>query len=325
MVVVPAPTGPPLVTTHLGHTTGVVTDLAMLMQADEGTVVTLAADGTLRFYGLRQDDNWSMTGGRTHLLQATGAITLIQRERSGQGWALVPTVAGIRAFDRLGQPAADWPPWRGGRAVEPAPMPQGVLLAPAPGVALGLSAAGDVTAWTDDGASLPAARVQLRQDPVTAVTAGVLGADPVLLVGEPDSLRVVDLPWFAATGLEAYEGPPGWFGPAGGASATALLVASASPSPGGPAVAAGAFYTYPNPARETCWIRAEGLSGEMVVRAYTAAGTPLGEVARLDAGVWSGVTREAAWDVSRVAPGPYLLVGTVDGTRRLTTRVLVVR
>ena len=187
-----------------------------------------------------------------------------------------------------------------------------------------MSGEGEFAAWGSGGDPLPGSRSQVRRSPVAPPTLGIRLGLPVLLVTEPDSLRVLDNYWFGhAVGSdhEAY-----WAGPQGGPAGTASRVLVSGSASSVRAAEVDAFYTYPNPSRRECWIRVEGLEVDMTVHAYSASGTPLGELARFTASPGFTITREARWDVSGLAPGIYLLVGSLDGgAHRVTTTAVVIR
>ncbi len=235
----------------------------------------------------------------------------------------IATTEGPRVFQFDGAPVAGWPPRRGGRASVPTPWPEGDLFVLAGVGLIGLSPEGDLTGWDVRGNPIALGVGTLSHRPVAPPVLSRPEEDGPLLLAltAADSLRVLpfSLP-LAVSGREV-----DWSGPQGGPGGrNALSLAWSQPVPTEVRLD---FYVYPNPARDLCTVRAEGLAGTLRIEAYTRTGTRLGRIAVLES--LSPAAREAVWDVSGLAPGAYFLVGELerpDGSRaRVRTTVLVVR
>lgn len=240
---------------------------------------------------------------------------------------VIPAGDGIRAYETHGPPVAGWPPRPRGRAAVETPAVSGTPLTLAGGEVVGLTDAGELVAFDARAQWIPGGLRQLVRAPVAPVTIGRLPAPSgtVLLVVDSDSLRVSR--YAPTAGMDA---EPTWLGPEGGPSGQGSGALVTSPGPGQQAGTgtASRLYVYPNPARDRCTVRVEDFEGEITIRAFTAAGTGLGIVARMSS--TSPGPYEAVWDVSGLAPGVYFLVGEVRGrpgsarTLRLRTTVLIV-
>jgi len=245
------------------------------------------------------------------------------------GYEGVPVVAlatteGPRLFQFDGTPVAGWPPRPGGRAAAPTPWPEGDLFLLADVGLVGLSPEGEIGWWDAGGNPIASVAETLPHRPFAPPTLAWSEEETgslLLAVTEPDSLRLLPLPLpVPVVTLEV-----DWSGPQGGPGGRNALTLARSEPVGGDAPID--FYTYPNPARDLCTVRAEGLAGTLRIEAFTRTGTRLGRIAVLES--LSPAAREAVWDVSDLAPGAYFLVGELerpDGSRtRVRTTVLVVR
>jgi len=228
----------------------------------------------------------------------------------------------VRAFHFDGVPASGWNARSRGRAAVPYPSPVGGLVTLHKEGVAGFSAEDELLLWDSQGVLQSHV---IRQWPYRAVAPFSLGdrgpsAEPVFFLVGADSLQASLL----STPFHLPAQVTDWIGPQGGPEGRAWLEGRAiDPDYGLPSLN---LYVYPNPARDRCTIRIEGLRGRVRVHAFTRSGTNLGLVADLVSPIWAA--GEAVWDVSRLAPGVYFLVGEheLDGSvRRVRTTVLVVR
>jgi M6 family metalloprotease-like protein len=237
---------------------------------------------------------------------------------------LVPTVEGVRGFEFHGPPLTGWPPAPRGRAAVEAQRIVGTPLTTGRDAVLGLTPAAELLAFDRLAEPIVGSIRQLVRDPIAAATIGEPDADTtLLLVVDADSLRVSSLALSEDVGKGALWAGPGG-GPAAVGSVPRSIVISPGPDPDDPFLTD--FYVYPNPARRRCTIRVEGLRAAMSVHAYTENGTNMGVVARFAFRSNLGSTEEAEWDLSRLAPGVYHLIGDLRGSsRRVRTTLLIVR
>lgn len=237
---------------------------------------------------------------------------------------LVPTVEGVRGFEFHGPPLTGWPPAPRGRAAVDAQRITGTPLTTWRDAVLGLTPAAELLAFDRLAEPIAGSIRQLVRDPIAAATIGEPDFDTTLLLAvDADSLRVSSLPLSDGVGRGAL-----WAGPGGGPAALGSLARRmVIPPPFDPETPLLTdFYVYPNPARRRCTIRVEGLRAGMTVYAYTENGTNLGVVARFQYRSELGSTEEVEWDLSRLAPGVYYLIGDLHGSsRRVRTTLLIVR
>ena len=289
-------------------------------------VALLDRSGRLTLLDLSREPGEGYEYASIALPQSTGRLAVAYLK--GGGWPpviVVPTVEGIVAVEANGPRTGGWPPAGRGRAAIPSPHIIGTPLTIAYGVVAGVTDATELAVYGSAAELLPGGLRQLLWKPHSAVTLGVRdrGEGPLLLYSDSDSLRVISLGVFGLdwSGLV-------WTGPAGGAGGGGWAFYSEGQS-AEPVEGLTNLYVYPNPARDHCRIRAEGLLGELLVRGFTQSGTYLGEVARLS-GDGPGVY-EAEWDTSNLAPGVYFLVAELADSsgsrppRRYRVTVLVVR
>ncbi len=264
------------------------------------------------------------------LPRMTGRLAVAYLKEDRVPTVLVPTVEGIRAVEATGPPTSGWPPAPRGRAAVEPPYVLGTPLTLAYGVVVGLTDASELVVYGPNAQLLPGGLNQLLWQPISPITLGLenSGEEPCLLFADSDSLRVISLGLSRHLWLS-----PVWSGPSGGADGCGMAAEPAVIDPSDVQVPLIDFYVYPNPARDRCRIRVEGFAGTLLVRAYTQAGTYLGEVdmgevARLSDVMGRGAY-EAEWDVSRLAPGVYFLVAEVESPAGVHGRykhtVLVVR
>jgi M6 family metalloprotease-like protein len=258
---------------------------------------------------------------RQRIPAVRGALAIGILDYSWDPVVMVPTGEGMSAFQLSGPRFAGWPPAGRGRAAVTYPLPVGDPLLLSQAAVLGLTEADEVLRWDPTGKAAVEVPVQLTRRSVTSPTLGIpsLSATARLLVVEPDSLRLLSVPVTGQSQLGNWLGPQG--GPYG------LGMVAVDTEYGLPLYQPPNLYAYPNPVRNRCTVRVEHLIGTIRIRAYTRTGSFLGEVAVLSSG--TGSAAEQVWDVSRLAPGVYHLVGVTEGSgiRRetLRTTVLVVR
>ncbi len=289
-------------------------------------VLDEAGDLTLRLRSpeLLVGNETAYPAGRTsrHRIPSVhGTLAIGTLDRSWDPVVMVPTAEGMTVFQLSGPRFAGWPPAGRGRAAVTYPLPVGDPLLVAQVAVLGRTEADEVLLWDATGRGEAGATIQLTRRSVTSPTLGLpsLASTARLLVVEPDSLRLLTVP---VTGQH----PLGnWLGPQGGPYGSGMV--EIDTGSGTLPYQPPQLYAYPNPTRDRCTVRVEHLVGTLRVRAYTRSGSALGEVAVLASG--TGSAAEQVWDVSRLAPGVYHLVGVTEGSgaRRetLRTTVLVVR
>jgi len=285
-------------------------------------LAVLTDDGVLQ--RLRQTGSSTMeVAWSLELPEPAGGIAIADLMATRESALMVSTVDGISAVWAEGFLVAGWPPAPGGRASEESPAVTGIPLTLTNGVTVGLTEADDIMFLSPAAQLLAGPPRQLISRPVSAVTLGGGGSEPLyLLYSDSDSLRVASADVYGLDGAG-----PIWAGPGGSASGRGIPLQFKEEVSPDETDAPDALYLYPNPARDLCTIRAEGFQGELVVHGYTAGGTHLGVVARLWGGrVQSAGVVEQVWDVSRLAPGVYhLVVEQLDRSQFSADRIVLAR
>jgi len=273
------------------------------IESDLSTLAALWNDGKLEMLWWAGtsilQERWTLD-----LADPAGGMAIADLLETRDSALMVPVIDGLNAFWVDGLPVAGWPPAPGGRASEEPPAVIGTPLTLTGGITIGLTESDEVVLFSPAADLLHGPMRQLVSHPISAVTLGGGGSEPLRLIySESDSLRFVTLGIFGLDGAE-----PVWAGPGGSASSRGFPLRSREEVMPDDSRAPDALYLYPNPAKDDCTIRAEGFEGELVVRAFTAGGIHLGVVARLGGSTRSAGVVEQGWEISHLAPGVYHLV-----------------
>jgi len=273
------------------------------IESDLSTLAALWNDGKLEMLWWAGtsilQERWTLD-----LADPAGGMAIADLLETRDSALMVPVIDGLNAFWVDGLPVAGWPPAPGGRASEEPPAVIGTPLTLTGGITIGLTESDEVVLFSPAADLLHGPMRQLVSHPISAVTLGGGGSEPLRLIySEADSLRFVTLGIFGLDGAE-----PVWAGPGGSASSRGFPLRSREEVMPDDSRAPDALYLYPNPAKDDCTIRAEGFEGELVVRAFTAGGIHLGVVARLGGSTRSAGVVEQGWEISHLAPGVYHLV-----------------